>query len=210
MDIARIRKKFKEAAPQGAEEEAAGRHEALPGGDVPVSASESPLPAKAGGEVTPEERGPSVAAGGTGVSFVELLTFALEKEEFAFRIGDVQEIIRPQRITRIPKAEKSLLGITSLRGKIIPVIDLKKMLSLGAAGGTEGKQKILILKGGQGPFGAVIDRVTGVIRPSASGVVETPAHLPEAEKKFIEGVAVVDGRFISILRVGEVMTLQKV
>lgn len=208
MDIAKIRKKFKEAAPQDVEKEGAERQEGLPGGDVSLGMPEGPPLAKTAGEETREEIGPSPAAGKTVDSFVELLTFALEKEEYAFRIKEVQEIIRPQRITRIPKAEKSLLGITSLRGKIIPVIDLKKMLSLGGeAGEVERKQKILILKGAQGPFGALIDRVVGVIRPSASGIVETPAHLPEAEKKFIEGVAVLDGRFISILRVGEVMTL---
>jgi chemotaxis signal transduction protein len=88
------------------------------------------------------------------------------------------------------------------------VIDLKKTLSLDGKAGQEGrKQKILILNGAKGPFGALIDRVVGVIRPRASGIVETPAHLPEAQMKFIEGVAVMEGKFISILRIGEVITL---
>jgi purine-binding chemotaxis protein CheW len=208
MDIAKIRKKFKEAAPQDAETQVSGPEEGLPGGEDSSVTAAGPLPAKAAKEVTGEEGGASPAEGETVDSLVELLTFTLAKEEYAFRIEEVQEIIRPQRITSIPKAGSSLLGITSLRGKIIPIIDLKKMLSLdGGTGEEEGKQKILILKGAKGPLGAVIDRVAGVIRLAASGVVETPAHLPEAEMKFIGGVAIVEGRFVSILRMEEVLVL---
>ncbi|GAB4413708.1 MAG: chemotaxis protein CheW [Thermodesulfovibrionales bacterium] len=144
-----------------------------------------------------------------GDSIVELLTFKLAKEEYAFRISEIQEIIKPQSITGIPRARPYLMGITSLRGKIIPVIDLKMMLSLRSASGGEEdekkRQKILILKGTKGPLGALIDRVIGVMRPSISKIVETPAHLPEAEMKFIDGVTIVDGRFISIIKTEEVV-----
>jgi len=69
------------------------------------------------------------------------------------------------------------------------------------------KQKILILKGPKGPIGALIDRVVGVIRPSESKILETPPHLPEAQMRFIEGVAIVDGRFISIIRTEEAASI---
>ncbi|MDP2278470.1 MAG: chemotaxis protein CheW, partial [Nitrospirota bacterium] len=62
----------------------------------------------------------------TGI--VELLTFQLAAEEFAFRISEVEEIFIPQQITMVPKAPDYILGITSVRGKVMPVLDLKKRL----------------------------------------------------------------------------------
>ncbi|HYA31528.1 MAG TPA: chemotaxis protein CheW [Thermodesulfovibrionales bacterium] len=205
MDIARIRKKSKETTPSGEATKDVAPETVRPGVED-VSGMSGRLPAAAAG--AGEEKVPTFAPEEAADPLVELLTFVLGEEEYAFRIGEVHEIIRPQRITRIPRAEASLLGITSLRGKIIPVIDLRKTLSLDGKAGQEGrKQKILILNGVKGPFGAMIDRVVGVIRSRASGIVETPAHLPEAQMKFIEGVAVMDGKFISILSIGEVITL---
>jgi purine-binding chemotaxis protein CheW len=208
MDIAKIRKKVKETAQQGPEgpgttaEGEPRKGEDLP--EAPALKVSRPAETAAEGEgagVTPAPR-----EGADSV--VELLTFMLAREEYAFRVEDLQEIIKPQRITRIPKSEAYLLGITSLRGKIIPVVDMKKMLSLeGNAAEDVTKQKIAIMKGPKGPIGALIDRIVGVIRPSASHIVEGPAHLPEAEMKYIEGVAIVEGRFISILRIEEAITL---
>ena len=206
MDIAKIRKKYKGAAPQSPEkpgtepEEDLRNGEALPGVPaVQVSRKVETAGEGAGGIPVPQEAVDSV---------VELLTFTLAREEYAFRVEDLEEIVRIQRITKIPKSEAYLLGITSLRGKIIPVIDMKKILSLdGRTGEDVSKQKIAILKGPKGPIGAMIDRVVGVIRPSVSQIVESPAHLQEAEMKYIEGVAVMKGKFISILRIEEVITL---
>jgi len=139
---------------------------------------------------------------------VELLTFHLSTEEFAFRVSDIEEILRFQRITMVPKVPEYILGITSLRGKIIPVIDLKLRLSIkGKVEIEESRKKILILKGSKGPFGTLIDRVKGVIRISPSDIVEPPAHLTEAELRFIEGVVLHSSRFISVIRMGEILDI---
>ena len=64
------------------------------------------------------------------VEMVELLTFSLSNEEYAFRVPAVEEVIRSQLIAYVPTMPGYVLGITSLRGKIIPVIDLKTRLNL--------------------------------------------------------------------------------
>ncbi len=139
---------------------------------------------------------------------IELLTFRLSTEEFAFRVNDIEEILRFQRITVVPKVPDYILGITSLRGKIIPVTDLKKRLSIKSREEIdESRKKILILKGSKGPFGAVIDKVNSVIRISPSEIVEPPAHLSEAELIFIEGVVLHNSRFISVIRIEEVSNI---
>ena len=200
MDIAKIRKKLKESG----QEEAVARvtePEATPHTqeehEPPApSPLEEPRRGKEAAQTVPAQEENEDA-------LVELLTFTLGSEEFAFRIGEIHEIIRPQKVTMIPKTVSHLQGITSLRGKIIPVVDLKSLLSLNGNSAEETKQKILILKGPKGPIGALVDRVVGVIRTSGSKIVETPPHLPEAQMRFIEGVAIVDGRFISIIRTEE-------
>ncbi|MGD0883306.1 MAG: chemotaxis protein CheW [Thermodesulfovibrionales bacterium] len=202
MDIAKIRKKGRDVGAVG--------HQ--PGASVPPAAAEeqgkteeTPESREGGGEREQERIVPKGDEAENAV--MELLTFALAQEEYAFRIDDVEEIIKPQSITRIPKTDSFLLGVTSLRGKIIPVIDLKKRLSLDGEAGVKRRQKILILKGPRGTIGAVIDRVIGVIRPRASGIGEPPPHLLETEMRFIEGVVLVDGRFLSIIKTEEALDI---
>lgn len=137
---------------------------------------------------------------------IEMLTFRLLKEEFAFRISQLDEILRYQRITMVPKVPKYVLGITSLRGKIIPVIDLKLRLSLtDKQSDLDSAGKILILKGPGGPIGATVDKVVGVVRISKSEILPPPSHLSETGLKFIDGVTIVDKRFVSIINMEEVV-----
>jgi purine-binding chemotaxis protein CheW len=151
----------------------------------------------------------------------ELLTFSLAREEFAFKVTEVEEIIRFQRIAIVPTMPDYVAGITSLRGKIIPVIDLRTRLALkddgeeprvmptaDADGLIEGKGKIIILSGPLGLIGAIIDKVIGVVRLPDDVILEPPAHLTENETRFIEGVVIVDKRFISIVRSEDALNIE--
>jgi purine-binding chemotaxis protein CheW len=139
---------------------------------------------------------------------VEILTFSLLKEDFAFSISHLEEILKYQRITAVPNVPKYILGITSLRGKVIPVIDLKLKLSLtGTASDDTVKGKILIVRGPRGPIGVAVDKVIGVVRIPSSEILPPPSHLSEGEVKFIDGIAVVDKRFVSIINMPATMTL---
>jgi len=139
---------------------------------------------------------------------IEILTFSLLKEEFAFRVSQLAEILRSQWITRVPNVPDYVLGITSLRGKIIPVIDLKLRLSL-ISGSSDviRKGKILIINGAKGPVGTVVDKVIGVVRVAKSDILPPPSHLSEKELKFIDGIAVVDKHFVSVINMEEAIAL---
>lgn len=140
---------------------------------------------------------------------VEILTFRLMKEEFAFKISNLEEILRYQQITRVPKLPKYVLGITSLRGKVIPVIDLGCKLSLTDKPLNDSRKgKILIIRGPKGPIGAAVDKVIGVVRMAKSEILPPPSHLSEIELKFVEGVAVVDKHFVSIINVEEAVSIR--
>jgi purine-binding chemotaxis protein CheW len=228
MDIAKIRKKAKE---QGAEKRPDTPPVPMPpepevGASPEGGATEVPEPREA------EEReeapayaedtdaayaGPEGEESGEGYGQVELLTFRLGSEEFAFRVEDVEEIVRMQNITMVPTMPSYMAGITSLRGKIIPVIDLKSRLNLGrlsqgvadegVSGGKAAAGKILIVDGQRGFIGAIDDRVIGVVRLSQQELLDPPAHLTEAEKKYIEGIVILDKRFISVVRPEDTMEI---
>lgn len=152
---------------------------------------------------------------------LELLTFSIAKEEFAFSVPEVEEILRFQNITRVPTMPDYVLGITSLRGKIIPVIDLEIRLGIKdksaviADEHTEktleseetSKRKILIIAGPNGMIGAVIDRVEGVIKIPKNKVLTPPAHLTETELKFLEGVVIFEKRFISMIKAEDTLKM---
>ena len=226
MDIAKIRKKLKETKPDSQEStpertpeeepEKTGTEEKERTHEENASLAETRDDEKteaATGEGKGKTEGPSPvkteksdASKTNGV--IEILTFRLLKEEFAFRISQLAEIVRPQTITVVPQLPKYVLGVTSLRGKVIPVLDLKLKLSL-TDRSSEGraKEKILIIKGPKGPIGATIDKVLGVVRVGMDEIIPPPSHLTEAELKFIEGIAVVDKRFISIINMDEVTAI---
>lgn len=136
----------------------------------------------------------------------EILTFKIANEEYAVRIIELQEVLKEQNITAVPRAPSYLRGITSLRGKILPVIDLKARLGLTGENG--GRQKIIILSGKKEPLGALVDAVLGVFRFPASEILPPPSTLTEEEKNFIEGVVKINNKFIPILKVDEILKME--
>jgi|Deesub1362A_J573_1020465.scaffolds.fasta_scaffold00004_25 purine-binding chemotaxis protein CheW len=203
MDIAKIRKKLKDVKAQTKiresltdkdRESRQSKADILPRHTEPETKTEKP----------PDNLDAKIEEAG---EIIELLAFKLSKEDYAFRVSDVEEILRLQRITRVPKTDPFVLGITSLRGKIIPVVDLKKRLFISDSNG-QGKKKIVILKGPKGSIGVLVDRSMSVIRVPASDIHEPPAHLTEKETKFIDGVAVLGDRFISIIHIEEILKFE--
>ena len=229
MDIAKIRKKLKEKKAEGqqslADSQKAEEHEATilkpSGKNSELTATEANLNQEAKAveneriEIEEEKNKAKKIEDKIGrdkrTEVIEILVFNLLKEEFAFRITQIEEIRRHQRITMVPKMPNYVLGVTSLRGKVIPVIDLKTKLSLkdrpsdiDQSGG-----KILVIKGPKGIVGAAIDRVIGVVRIAKTEVLPPPSHLTEIELKLIEGIAVIDKRFISIINMEEAINISK-
>jgi purine-binding chemotaxis protein CheW len=236
MDIAKIRKKLHQSEPEKSKSPESGqgsgeqeiadtlqKEESVPppspptpaekvsgqGKSVPVQKEIKTNEKKIVGEekTTRSPANEEVAPEGTG-NIIEILTFKLLGEDFAFRVSDLDEIIKFQHITPVPRLSDAVLGITSLRGKVIPVIDLKAKLSLrGEPADDSYRRKILIIKGPKGRIGAAVDKVTGVVRIPETDLLPPPSHLSEDELKFISGVAVVEKRFVSILNMQEAIAL---
>lgn len=137
---------------------------------------------------------------------VEVISFQLGEETYGVEIERVKEILKPLQITPVPRTPDYLKGVTSLRGEIIPVFDLKKRLGL--EGPEEGKKRrILILSVRHETMGAMIDEVKGVIKLRRGSIEPPPTIITGVEADFLEGVSRIDNQFIGLLNIEEVMKI---
>ncbi|GBE38734.1 chemotaxis protein CheW [bacterium BMS3Bbin08] len=141
------------------------------------------------------------------VTILEILVFKVSNEDYAIRISDLQEVLNKQKFVRVPRAPAYLLGITSVRGKILPVVDLRKRLELSED--NEGKEKIIILSGEKEPIGILVGAVSDVQRFPEDGLLPPPSTLSDEEKRFIEGVVKIKNKFVSILKVDEILGMEE-
>jgi purine-binding chemotaxis protein CheW len=141
------------------------------------------------------------------IPLVEFLVFKLVGEYYAFKLSDLNEVLKNQIVTFVPKMPGFIVGITSLRGKIIPVMDLVLRLSIEGEK-NDIKRQIAIIKGKKGPIGMIIDKVVGVRRVEEDSIKEPPSHLDDDQIRFIESVVKDGSRFISILNINEVLSFK--
>jgi purine-binding chemotaxis protein CheW len=135
-----------------------------------------------------------------------LVTFVLEKEEFGVPVRSVREIIRVSEITRVPQAPPHIRGVTNLRGRIIPVVEIRTRIGLTPA--TVGYlSRILLVEAHDRVFGLLVDAVTEVLKVPASSVTPAPPEvLSSASAEYFVGVAQLEKRLIVLLDLDRVVT----
>lgn len=138
---------------------------------------------------------------------LQLVTFRLASEEYGLPITKVQEINRLLPITKLPQTPSFMEGIINLRGRIIPVIDLRKRFQLLITEHNEDTRIIVVEINGQ-TVGVTVDAVTEVVRLSTSDVEAPPASIA-VDSRYINGVGKIDGRLIILLDTDQVLTAQE-
>lgn len=218
MDVAKIRKKIKEAAgqkpPENVQEEAPAVtepsvspgstgtvSEPLAGPGSPVTVTEPPSSPGSPGTVSelPVSHG---TAEEPADEQMEVLAFNVADEEYAVMTKEIHEILRYQDITPVPRTARYFKGVTSIRGKILPVVDLRERIGLKEE--TAGRRKIIILRTSKEPIGILVGLVLDVLRFPVSTLLQPPSTLNDEEKNFVKGVVRVKDRFISVLNVEEI------
>ena len=142
--------------------------------------------------------GQGEAAARDGEVIHHLVTFTLGREEYGVDIGSVQEIIRASDITPVPGAPGHVRGVINLRGKIIPVVDLRKRFALSDIEGGDA-QRIVVVELGEKRIGMLVDGVSQVIKVSSGVVEEMPEEAISVDENFIKGIGKLDSRLIIIL-----------
>ncbi|MFZ6008020.1 MAG: protein phosphatase CheZ, partial [Nitrospirota bacterium] len=124
---------------------------------------------------------------------MQYIGFTMNNNEYTIPILKVQEIINLPSLTKLPQAPGYIEGIANLRGRIIPVVDLKKLAGLN--GGTVG-EKVIVVTSGRITFGVLVDSITGVITIEESEI-EPPTDFNASD--IVSGVAKVDDKLVVML-----------
>ncbi len=135
----------------------------------------------------------------------QLVIFELAKEVYGVDISRVQEIIRMTAITRLPRAPEFVEGVINLRGKVIPVVDLKKRFGLEEADRTKAS-RIVVVDVGDHTIGMVVDAVSEVLRVPTDAVEPPSPVVTTVESDYIRGIAKLEGRLIILLDLDKVLS----
>ncbi len=142
-------------------------------------------------------------AGGHG-ELLQLVSFHIGGEEFGLDILRVQEIIRVQQLTRVPNSPDFVDGVINLRGKVIPVIALRRRFGLEEI--PHDKQTRIVVVEVQGTvLGFIVDSVSEVLRIPMD-TVEPPPRLGKVDREYVSGVGKLDNRLLILLDVDRLMS----
>ncbi len=139
---------------------------------------------------------------------IQIIGFKLNSEEYALEISGVQEIIKVNSITRVPRSKQYILGVINLRGIVIPVIDLNIRFGNGKTLEIE-KKRVIILKFGTLSVGIVVDGVSEVIDISASQILSNPTITTNINQEFLKGVCKLgDDRLLTLLDIEKTLEIK--
>lgn len=116
-----------------------------------------------------------------------VLTFVVGGETYGIDILHIREIIKVVEVTEVPRAPQFLLGVISVRGVVIPVLDLRARLRLDDTPLTRAARILVADRDGE-PFGLLVDAVTGVVRFSDAEIEPPPSTLNVADAAFLAGI----------------------
>jgi purine-binding chemotaxis protein CheW len=133
----------------------------------------------------------------TATEVLQLVTFKLAGEEYATDILKVQEINRMVEITSVPNAPHYVEGVINLRGKVIPVVNLRKKFGF-VVKEADAQSRIMVVDVGK-TIGIIVDSVSEVLRLRAD-TVETPPSITEnGSSEFIRGIGKLEDRLLILL-----------
>ncbi len=135
---------------------------------------------------------------------IQLVGFKLGDEEYAIDVLKIQEIIRVVEITSVPRMDAFVLGVMNLRGKVIPVIDLRVRFNLFKSD-FDKRTRIIVVKFEKENIGFVVDEVTEVARISKAMVEPTPPLVGSIGQEYILGICKYDERLIILLDIDRVV-----
>ncbi|MDD3846008.1 MAG: chemotaxis protein CheW [Syntrophorhabdaceae bacterium] len=138
-------------------------------------------------------------------AILQLVTFKLGTEEFGVDILKVQEINKMMNITKIPNAPVFIEGVINLRGKIIPIVDLRKRLGFREKPYDKSTRIIVVELEGL-VLGFIVDSVSEVLRIPGNTIEPPPSMVAGIESEYIEGVGKLDDRLLILLELKKVFS----
>lgn len=138
----------------------------------------------------------------------QVVVFQLGKELYGADISVVREVTALQRVTRVPRTPAYIEGVTNLRGRVIPVVDLRKRLGLPVSGVTKATRiAVAELEGGQ--VGMIVDAVLEVLRVTPDCIEPPSPMFSKVDTENVLGVAKIDGRLIILLDLAQILVREE-
>ena len=138
-------------------------------------------------------------------TLLQLVTFTISQEEFGLDILRVQEIIRTMDITKVPRAPEFVEGVINLRGKVIPIIDLRRRFGMGSKA-HDSQTRIIVVEIQSMIVGFVVDSVSEVLRISSSTVEPPPPVASGNESEYISGVGKLQDRLLILIDLDKLLS----
>ena len=142
-------------------------------------------------------------------NLIQLVTFKLGEEEFGVDILKVQEIIRMLPITKVPNAPEFVEGVINLRGKVIPVIDMRRRFGL-PPGKRDSHTRIKVMDLQGQVVGFVVDAVSEGLRIPESTVEAPPAVVAGIGSEYMRGVGKLEDRLLILLDLDRLLSEKEV
>lgn len=161
-------------------------------------------------QVTPtEDINTAISQATADGELLQLVSFEVGEEEYAVPILSVQEINRMMQITRVPQSPAFVEGVINLRGKIIPVIDLRKRFGLTELENSD-DVRIIVVEIASRVIGFTVDRVNEVLRINANIVEPPPAMVTGMDTDYVQGVGKLDDRLLILLHLEKLFTADEI
>ncbi len=157
----------------------------------------------------------AVAATAAPVEQKQYLTFMLGGEMFSIGILCIREIIWYSNLTEVPMMPACIRGVINLRGAVVPVMDLSNRFGKPATPVTKSTCIIIVEvqtqnEGERLSMGVVVDSVQAVLEIAASDIEPPPSFGAKIRSDFIEGIGKVNGKFVILLNVNNVLSMQEI
>jgi len=136
----------------------------------------------------------------------EYLCFRVANEEYAINIMAIKEIIKPREVTEVPRMPEFISGVISLRGVIIPIMDMRLRLAL-PKGERTGKERVIVLRKDSGFCGVLVDEVVQVARIIKTDIEDPPAVLDGIDRDFVKGLGRFDKRMLILLNLDTILDI---
>lgn len=139
---------------------------------------------------------------------LQFVGFCLAEQEYAFRIEQIQEIIVLNKITPLPQVADYVEGVSNLRGTIIPIVHLGRLLGLPEKQPDQ-ETRIMVVNVGSRIMGCIVDSVTQVLKISRDSIQPAPQLVSPADCAYVAGFAKHDDRTIILLDIDNLLDPEK-
>jgi purine-binding chemotaxis protein CheW len=139
-------------------------------------------------------------------NYQEFLCFKVSDEVYGVDIMDIKELIKPREVTEVPRAPSFVSGIISLRGVIIPIIDMLDRLGLTRETVT-GRERVIVVRQGESFSGLLVDEILQVVRIAKDDIEAAPIVLDGIDRDFVTGIGRADGRMFILLNLSNIIDI---